>query len=332
MLWIMASRSRWARRWCLAAATGCALVCAAALPAHAQDRAAVLSQLPGAVSGLPGGAPAEIAALSGLSFLPAAPLVPDALVPDLLIPPYTFAAIRRSQTRVFTGNGFDTCHAPSPHAMSAWWTSSPYRALGIYIGGLNRACADGYLSNGWVHAVTAMGWHLMPIYVGRQAPCTHQPDLKLMRAKTAADDAAAAADDAASRAAAFGIARGSAIYFDLESYGRKDAACTNTVLRYIGAWTDRLHAHGYLAGVYSSAGSGITDLAHSTTPGVTGPDALWIARWNNDRSVQDTAVPDGTWTAHQRIKQFTGGHKETHGGVTMDIDRDWLDGPVARIG
>ena len=244
----------------------------------------------------------------------------------------SFETVKRVYTRVYTGDGFDTCHAPSLPAMATWWRTSPYRAIGVYIGGVNRACGDGNLSNDWVHTVNAMGWHLVPIYVGRQAPCTHQPHLRLMTPKALSNDAASAADDAASRAASFGIVRGSAIYFDLESYGRKDAACTGIVLRYLGAWTSRMHAHGYLAGVYSSAGSGITDLATVIVPGVARPDALWIARWDNGRTVQDSSVPDGAWTPHLRIKQFTGGHKEKHGGVTMNIDRDWVDGPVARIG
>jgi len=37
--------------------------------------------------------------------------------------------VKRVYTRVFTGDGFDTCHAPSLQAMSAWWKHSPYRAL-----------------------------------------------------------------------------------------------------------------------------------------------------------------------------------------------------------
>jgi len=45
----------------------------------------------------------------------------------------------RQPGAVFTGLGFDACSAPSPQAMSAW-QSSPYRAIGIYIGGTNAAC------------------------------------------------------------------------------------------------------------------------------------------------------------------------------------------------
>lgn len=34
----------------------------------------------------------------------------------------------------FTGNGFDTCEAPSQAVMEAW-LESPYRAVGVYFGG-----------------------------------------------------------------------------------------------------------------------------------------------------------------------------------------------------
>ncbi|HEY3007401.1 MAG TPA: hypothetical protein VGJ63_04965, partial [Micromonosporaceae bacterium] len=41
----------------------------------------------------------------------------------------------------FVGYGFDACTAPSSAAMQAW-LASPYRAIGIYFGGNNRACAQ----------------------------------------------------------------------------------------------------------------------------------------------------------------------------------------------
>src|SRR5204862_6533226 len=69
----------------------------------------------------------------------------------------------------FTGLGFDTCSAPSSGAMNAW-KASPYRAVGIYLGGINSACVQPNLTPTWVGAETAAGWHLIPIYVGLQAP------------------------------------------------------------------------------------------------------------------------------------------------------------------
>ena len=53
--------------------------------------------------------------------------------------------------------------------MSAWG-ASPYRAVGIYVGGANEACAQPNLSPSWVAQESAAGWVLLPIYVGLQAP------------------------------------------------------------------------------------------------------------------------------------------------------------------
>jgi hypothetical protein len=327
MLSIMALRSTKAR-WCTAAAAVCAVVCLSLPSAFAEDRLADAT-----TARTQAGPPADqamardFAGLSSLSGLSDSAL--NAFAPDLFVSSSRFKYIKRTQSRIYTGSGFDACTAPPLPAMTAWRRSSPYRALGVYIGGLNRACAQGNLTTSWIASVTHMGWHLAPVYVGRQAPCSRLPHIKLIDPKNATTQAVDAADDAANLAAALGIARGSAIYFDLESYPRKNTDCTNTALSYLGTWTQRMHAHGYLAGFYSSAGSGITDLVAAGMPGHVLPDALWIARWDNKPTVQDTAVPNGVWTPHQRIKQFAGAHKESHGGVALNIDQDYMDGPVA---
>jgi len=242
------------------------------------------------------------------------------------------AAPRRTAAGDFVGGAFDTCAAPSVATMAAWWGTSEFHAAGIYLGGINRACPDGNLSADWVRQVSAQGWRLIPAYVGRQAPCVTAPSLSLMDPDNAPAQAASAADDAVDRAAALGIEPGSAIYFDLENYRRGDKACTSTVLKYVDAWVRQLHSHGYLAGVYSSAGSGIADLADAVgTPGWAMPDALWIARWDDKQTTSDSVLPAGDWAAHQRIKQFAGGHKETHGPATVNVDGDYVDGPVAVV-
>lgn len=94
----------------------------------------------------------------------------------------------------------------------------------------------------------------------------------------------------------------------------------------------RMHAHGYLAGFYSSADSGITDLAAAGLPHRLLPDALWIVRWDSKPTVQDPAVPDEAWMPHQRIKQFADTRKESHEGVVLSVDADYVDGSVARTG
>ena len=45
----------------------------------------------------------------------------------------------------YIGLAFDTCTAPTVAQMTAW-KASPYRAIGIYIGGVNRGCAQPQLT------------------------------------------------------------------------------------------------------------------------------------------------------------------------------------------
>ncbi len=235
----------------------------------------------------------------------------------------------RGRAQVFTGYGFDTCGAPSAAALAAW-TASPYRALGIYVGGVNRACPDGNLSASWVSDAVAGGWALAPLYVGRQAPCVAQKGLVLVDGTDAAAQGTDAADDAADRAAAFGLPTGSPIYFDMEGYATNDFVCTNVVQTFLSAWTAELHARGFLSGVYGSAASTMRDLVGlAASPAAVIPDGVWIAHWDGRPSVfGDPYVPDSLWPDHQRLHQFTGGHLETYGGVRLNIDSNYVDGPV----
>ena len=236
--------------------------------------------------------------------------------------------------RVLDAAGFDTCSAPPLSTMQTWYRTSPYRAVGIYIGGHDRACAGGNLSPFWVGAVSAQGWALIPIYVGLQAPCASAKGLTgRMQPAQAAQEGSGEADDAANQAAAYGLAHGSPVYFDLEAFKETDQGCVNTVLTFLDAWTRELHAEGYYSGVYGSAASGMTTLANAvqTRSSFTAPDAIWIARWDQQARTADGSVPNQMWDRHQRIKQYEGGHVEKHGGVSLDIDSDYLNGPVARL-
>ena len=44
-----------------------------------------------------------------------------------------------------------------------------------------------------------------------------------------------------------------------------------------------------------------------------------------------SCLSDGLWTNHQRIRQYAGGHNETWGGVTLNIDSNVSDGVVAAL-
>ena len=71
----------------------------------------------------------------------------------------------------FSGEGFDKCLTPSTGDMRSW-LASPYRAVNIYFGGINRACNNQpELTPQWVSTVTSNGWGIIPTFVGLQSQC-----------------------------------------------------------------------------------------------------------------------------------------------------------------
>ena len=243
------------------------------------------------------------------------------------------AAAKPSQLAGMTGSGlgFDTCTAPSTATMSAW-QASPYRVVATYLGGANWACDYGNFSASWVSQVAAEGWRFMPLWVGRQAPCTGLSYVATINASQAAAEGQSEAASAVAAARAFGFGPGTPIYFDMEGYATSNRSCSDAVLSFLGGWTTALHKDGYVSGVYSSAASGIRDLAgqyhNSSYPR---PDDIWIADWNGEPVLTDTAVPNADWAAHQRLHQYSGPHNETWGGATVEIDSDAVDGLVAGL-
>ena len=230
----------------------------------------------------------------------------------------------RPAAAVFTGLGFDACSAPSSRAMAAW-ASSPYRAIGVYIGGANRACSQPNLTAGWVGAETAAGWHLIPTYVGLQAPTSGCSSCAKLSSSQATAQGIAAAVDAVADASAVAMGPGSPIYFDMESYKPSSAASAAT-LAFLEAWTKKLHSLGYLSGVYSSSASGISDLAHRSAAATSSPTTSGSPTGTGQQNTADPVVPASAWTPHQRIHQYRGGHDETYGGVTINIDNNYVDG------
>ncbi|HEX4190162.1 MAG TPA: glycoside hydrolase domain-containing protein [Marmoricola sp.] len=235
----------------------------------------------------------------------------------------------------FTGYGFDQCEAPSQTTMSAWLKSSPFRAAGIYISGALRFCQkQTNLTPTWVATQLAAGWHLLPIHLGAQASCNSVTRYKgdLINAdptdsySAARAQGRAEANTAAAAAAALGIVEKSTIFYDLESFSTKSASCKTSALMFLQAWTNQLHAKGYASGVYSSAGSGIKVLDDArATPGnkIVMPDQVWIADWNGKATTTSTYIRSDGWPG-RRVHQYQGGHDETWGGVTVNIDRSYM--------
>ena len=241
----------------------------------------------------------------------------------------------------FTGYGFDQCHAPEQAKMNRWLQSSPFLAVGIYISGDSRACLEQpNLTPAWIRTQLAKGWRLLPITLGPQASC--QPRFprygddetinprpgKTNRYGVARKQGNNEAIDAVAVAGGLGIAAGSTLWYDLEGFDSRNTHCRESALAFLSGWTWQLHQLGYVSGVYSSAGSGIKmlDDARVNRPGeVVLPDQIWVARWDGMANTTTSYLrPDG-WHPHARVKQYQGGHDETWGGVTINIDRNFLD-------
>lgn len=241
-------------------------------------------------------------------------------------------ATAASVATVYTGPGFDACDAPSPQKMSAWTAHSPYHAIGIYIGGANAACApssDPNLTPTWLSDEAVAGWHFIPTYVGLQAP-SNSCGCTAIEPSQASAEGAAAAEDALAQAQSLDLPSGTPIYDDMEAYSRTQTN-TSAVLAFLAAWTTELHAEGYLSGVYGNANSAIADLATQYGTSYAEPDDIWFAAWPGDgaTSTSDPNIPTTDWVNHQRLHQYRGAHNETYGGVTINIDGDYLDGATA---
>lgn len=239
----------------------------------------------------------------------------------------------------FTGYGFDQCVAPTQKAMDTWWRKSPFSAVGIYISGDSRACrTQPNLSPTWVATQVARGWRLLPIALGPQASCQprfprYADDFRISATPAggyakAAQQGAAEADKNAADATAYGIGPGSTIWYDLEGFDLTNTHCRESALVFTSAWVSRIKSLGYVAGFYSSASSGIKmlDDARTERPGQFAlPDRIWIARWDGVANTSTTYIPEDGWRPGGRMKQYLGGHNETWGGVTINIDSNFID-------
>jgi Domain of unknown function (DUF1906) len=173
-----------------------------------------------------------------------------------------------------------------------------------------------------------MGWGVLPTYVGPQSPCWDGGNgVRISQGKAAAQGSAAGLD-AVSDARYLGLAAGSPIFYDMEAY-TGGTGCKQAVLSFLGAWDRAVAASGYVTAVYSSRDSGIKNIEEWTTdhnPGFTPPDAIWVALWDGVPSLSDNLA----WPLSMRSKQYSGSVNETVGGITLNIDKDIVGGPVAR--
>jgi hypothetical protein len=180
-----------------------------------------------------------------------------------------------------------------------------------------------------VSTEVASGWHLILIYVGLQAPSNSCGCAPISTSSSqAAAQGTTAANDAVAQAQAIGIPAGSPIYDDMEYYSRTSTN-TSAVMSYLGAWTAQLHSLGYVSGVYGNSNSVMTDFLNRQGTSFAEPDDIWFAEWNGQQTTSTGYIPASYWANHQRIHQYNGSYNETHGGVTLNIDPDYVDAATA---
>lgn len=256
-------------------------------------------------------------------------------------PAHTAAAEDPATPRNFTGFGFDQCVAPTQKSMNAWLKHSPFLAAGIYISGDSRGCrTQPNLDRTWISTQLQKGWRLLPIALGPQASChpsfpRYGDDETIVARPGRRDRYPAArkqgvreAGTTAADAAAYGIPRGSTLWYDLEGFDLSNTHCRESALSFTSGWVRRIEELGYVSGFYSSASSGIKmlDDARVNRPGRFHlPEQIWIARWDGVADTSTTYIREDGWRPGGRMKQYRGGHTETWGGVSINIDSNFLD-------
>lgn len=250
------------------------------------------------------------------------------------------SAASDGRTARLAGPGFDKCELASEEDLRRWLQAGPYRAVNLYIGGALRACDNVLLDAQRLATLAAQGWTFIPTWVGPQAPCTGYRQKFDFDAVTAFAQGRGEATRALQMARQLGLAdetgAGTVIYYDLEAYDGEDAACVEASRAFVAGWTQQLQTSGSYAGLYALACNPPMSRYAELTPA---PDTIWFAAWTRQQfdpamtvwNLPSTCLPSTLWQRQQRIRQYTGGHDETWGGVTLEIDSNALDGIVADL-
>jgi len=240
-----------------------------------------------------------------------------------------------SEISTISRQGFDKCNIPygtsaeSVSQMQTWWNHSPYYITNLYIGGVSRYCSNTELDAVWVNMVARQGWSFIPTWVGPQAPCTSFRNKFSPNLATAYQQGILEANAAVSATRNLGFLGNAVIYYDMEVYSTTNSECREAVKSFLAGWTQRVKENGLRSGVY---GHRINTNDWAAIYPVL--DSVWIAYWvypfayNAYASAYNIpGVSDSLWYGH-RIRQYTGGHTETYGGLTFNIDSNVAHGDV----
>ncbi|GAC1379071.1 MAG: hypothetical protein NVSMB48_01780 [Marmoricola sp.] len=177
------------------------------------------------------------------------------------------------------------------------------------------------------------GWEVVPLWVGPQMPygtcqthSTYNSYISLSTS-TAYNQGVSEAQKAVSEMATLGIPDTSTppVAYDLEAYNNV-ASCRTAARYFMNGWDTYLsESPSQHSGVYgSTCGSYLSDFATTATIAHP-PQFIFGADWDGNQNVNVmSCISSSYWSGH-RDKQYKGGHNETNGGVTLNIDSDCSD-------
>lgn len=244
--------------------------------------------------------------------------------------------ILTGQVVYYNGHAFDTCEIPTLTQLNKWYSSSPYRGVNMYIGGISRFCGNSSLNKDYIKEIGNQGWRLIPTWAGHQPPCGSYRNPFPYNVDQAYAYGVQNADQAKERMAEYGLLdsnqRGGLIYLDVEYFNTSNTACVAATQAFVQGWTTRLNSLGIGSGLYMTSSNLNRAKIYELNPP---PAVVWIAEWSSTPGYNPNAspyglrhLPDYHWSNHQRIRQYSGGSNETWGGVTLNIDPNVSDGMV----
>jgi photosystem II stability/assembly factor-like uncharacterized protein len=239
--------------------------------------------------------------------------------------------------------GFDKQQSFTYANMTTWWAKSPFFDVGFYVGGANycylynpktHTCTtrlDPNVNSKWITKIMSQGWGLMPIWVGKQAPCNTTNVTKFSQTPATAQSQGTAEAASAAKAMAGLELQGTLIFYDMENYtAAAGSACSLAVRAFLTGWIQGMNANGFATtAVYGNPGPAERDFSQ-----VTNLNEVWItqvvATGNHKPRVTiwglgsgANALEDDLWNSAQRGHQFLiDAQSITYGGVKASIDYD----------
>ena len=215
--------------------------------------------------------------------------------------------------------GFDTDIYPGDHAMTLWKSASPYVFSGYY---LHAPCHGNATWMGHRAALAAMGWNLVPIYVGQQVPGVSPCKSGILTPAQGRLDAV----DCCAKMVAEKFPTGTFVYLDVEHCDIFPSGLRD----YITAWVTALVAGGFGPGVYCHVHNA-SDVRAAVTAGLSAsPEAalvttaprFWVVGGVVAKFDVQKSHPADSGIAFADMWQCPPSVTRTFGGVKVNIDED----------